>query len=72
MRLGRRCVPRDEHCFIRLYGFLSGEMVSRRRWVQGKKLFWGKNGHMGETEEGMGLRKGHSPRKRLGWVEDGL
>jgi hypothetical protein len=34
-------------------------MVSRK-WVQGKKLFWGKNGHMGEIEEGMGLRKGHS------------
>ncbi len=44
-------------------------MVSRR-WVQGKNLFWGKNGHMGETE-GMGLRKGHSLGKILGWVKDG-
>jgi hypothetical protein len=36
-----------------------------------KNVFWGKDGHMGETKEGMGLRKGHSQRKRLGWYKMG-
>jgi hypothetical protein len=72
MSSGRRCAPRDGHCFIRLYGFFEWGNGLKEKVGSGEKVVLGKDGHMGETKEGMDLRKGHYMRKRLGWVEDGL
>jgi hypothetical protein len=72
MSSGRRCAPRDGHCFIRLYGFFEwGNHFKEKMGLGEKIVFWGKDGHMGESKKGMGLRKGHSPRKRLGWYKMG-